>query len=117
MFQFEEIKKDKKTNARAGLIKTEYGHFPTPLYVFAGTDAEVRTLNKTQLQTVRALIANTYHLGVRTSKVNKIKQAGGLHKFMGFKGLTLTDSGGFQVFSYGFARQHGIGKIDRKSVV
>lgn len=111
MFQFKEEKRIKNGYARAGKIKTEYGDFLTPFYIFAGTDAEVRTLDKKSLKDVGAIVANTYHLGIRTGKAEEIKRAGGLHKFMGFKGFTITDSGGFQVFSYGFAREHGIGKI------
>lgn len=111
MFSFQEIKKVKNSYARAGIIKTASGEFPTPLYVFAGTDAEVRMLDKKSLKNVKALIANTYHLGIRTKKADDIKKAGGLNKFMNFSGLTITDSGGFQVFSFGFGREHGIGKI------
>ncbi len=111
MFEFKEEKRSKFCGARVGIIKTEYGEFETPLYVFAGTDAEIRTLDKKSLKEVKALVANTYHLGVRTNKIKEMEKSGGLHKYMNFKGLIMTDSGGFQVFSYGFSREHGIGKI------
>ena len=85
MFEFKEEKRSKFCGARVGIIKTEYGEFETPLYVFAGTDAEIRTLDKKSLKEVKALVANTYHLGVRTNKIKEMEKSGGLHKYMNFK--------------------------------
>ncbi len=65
-----------------------------------GTQATVKTLNPAQLETAGAqmVLANTYHLHLQPGE-GIVEQAGGLHKFMGWKGPILTDSGGFQVFS------------------
>lgn len=94
------LKKEKNTEARLGLIKTNYGTFETPMFMPVGTKATVKTLSPEELKDVKAgiILANTYHLWVRPGE-DLIDKAGGLHKFMNFDGPILTDSGGFQVFS------------------
>jgi len=111
MFGFSILKKDRRTNARVGFLKTPHGVVETPSYVVVGTHAEVRCLEpedipKTKIQMI---IANTYHLW-RTLG-DKLDKFPGLHETMKWDGVIMTDSGGFQVFSLGFAREHGIGKI------
>ncbi len=110
MLEFEILKKDRKTNARVGLLKTPHGIVETPSYVVVGTHGAVRCLSiedipktKTQL-----IISNTYHLW-RTLG-DKLEKFPGLHEYM-WPGPIMTDSGGFQVFSLGFGREHGMGKV------
>lgn len=88
------------SRARCGEIKTDRGIIPTPVFMPVGTQATVKTLTPKQLEdaNVKILLCNTYHLSLRPGK-EVIKKHGGLHKFMGWYGPILTDSGGFQVFS------------------
>lgn len=98
--KYELLKKDKETNARLGLIHTNYGTFETPMFMPVGTQATVKTLAPEELKANHAgiILANTYHLWLRPGE-DIIAKAGGLHKFMNYKRPMLTDSGGFQVFS------------------
>lgn len=109
---FREIKKDKHSAARVGIIETPFGAQMTPLYVFAGTNGYVRTLTPDHLRefSVGMLVANTFHLW-QNPGAEEIKKRGGLHKYMDFKDVIMTDSGGFQVFSYGYSREHGVLKV------
>jgi queuine tRNA-ribosyltransferase len=112
---FEIIKKDKKTKARAGVIKTSHGDIETPIFVPVGTQASVKSIDPRQLWEMGAevILANTYHLHLRPGE-DVIKKFGGLAKFMSWNGPTMTDSGGFQVFSLGIAMEHGVGKLLRE---
>jgi len=105
-------KKDKKTRARAGIVKTPHGSFQTPAFVTVGTLATVRALSSQDLLDlgVEVALANTYHLHFRPGE-EVVKKMGGLHKFMNFNKPLFTDSGGFQAFSLGFGMEHGTGKI------
>lgn len=92
---------DDKTNARAGLVNTDHGQIETPIFMPVGTVGSVKGLTVKDLkQEVRAqiILGNTYHLYLRPG-IDILEQAGGLHKFNGWDGPILTDSGGFQVFS------------------
>lgn len=113
MTTFREIKKDKNSAARVGIIETPFGTQMTPLYVFAGTDGEVRALTANHLRelSVGMLVANTFHLWQNQPGYLEIQKRGGLHKTMDFNGVIMTDSGGFQVFSYGASREHGVLKV------
>ncbi|HEY8486941.1 MAG TPA: tRNA guanosine(34) transglycosylase Tgt [Limnochordales bacterium] len=86
--------------ARLGQLNTPHGPVETPQFMPVGTRACVRTLAADELAEagVRIILANTYHLLLRPGP-ELIQQAGGLHRFMGWAGPILTDSGGFQVFS------------------
>jgi queuine tRNA-ribosyltransferase len=86
--------------ARAGVLRTAHGHVPTPAFMPVGTKATVKTLDPDEVRTVGAhiLLGNTYHLHFRPGE-DVIAELGGLHRFMGWDGPILTDSGGFQVFS------------------
>ncbi len=98
--------------ARAGIITTPHGEIHTPAFAVVGTKATVKALTIEELKATGAeiFLANTYHLHLRpTSEL--IKRAGGLHKFSGWNGPMITDSGGFQVFSLGEAMGKGISKI------
>ena len=92
--------------ARAGLLTTPHGEVPTPAFMPVGTQAAVKAVTPEDLRQVGATIvlSNTYHLYLRPG-VELVKKFGGLHKFMGWNGPILTDSGGFQVFSLGHMRK------------
>lgn len=99
-------KKDKYSNARAGVLKTPHGEVHTPMFVPVGTQATVKTLTPDELRQMggEIVLANTYHLHLRPGEA-VVKQLGGLTKFMSWNGPTMTDSGGFQVFSLGSAQR------------
>jgi queuine tRNA-ribosyltransferase len=86
--------------ARAGTLVTPHGAVPTPLFMPVGTAATVKGVDIGRVRETGAgmLLANTYHLHLRPGE-DVVARAGGLARFMGWDGPTLTDSGGFQVFS------------------
>ena len=86
--------------ARAGVLTTPHGEVPTPAFMPVGTKATVKTLHPDEVREAGAaiLLGNTYHLHFRPGD-ELIAELGGLHRFMGWDGAILTDSGGFQVFS------------------
>lgn len=112
MIEFTVLKKSKKSRARYGILKTPHGEIETPAFVGVGTQAVVKTLTSEEVKqtNTQILIANTYHLHLKPGE-QIIKKNGGIHKFMHFDRPLMTDSGGFQVFSLGFGRDHGVGKI------
>jgi queuine tRNA-ribosyltransferase len=91
--------------ARAGLLTTPHGAAPTPAFMPVATQASVKALAPQEVRQVGAAIvlANTYHLYLRPG-VERVAQAGGLHRFMRWDGPLLTDSGGFQAYSLGGLR-------------
>lgn len=92
---------DGQSNARAGVIKTDHGEIPTPIFMPVGTIGTVKGVHFQELiDDIAAdiILSNTYHLYLRPG-VDVLNQAGGLHKFNSWKGPILTDSGGFQVHS------------------
>lgn len=99
-FYYEQIKQDKKTGARLGILHTPHGDIETPTYMPVGTQATVKGVLPRDLKDAETqiLLANTYHLYMRPGD-ETVKKAGGLHKFMAWDRPILTDSGGFQVFS------------------
>ena len=86
--------------ARAGVLRTAHGDVPTPAFMPVGTKATVKAVHPDELRELGAgiVLGNTYHLFFRPG-VDVIAELGGLHRFMGWDGPILTDSGGFQVFS------------------
>ncbi len=86
--------------ARLGVLTTPHGEVATPNFMPVGTRAAVRALDSRDLVEVGAqmVLANTYHLMLRPG-ANTVADLGGLHRFMGWEGAILTDSGGYQVFS------------------
>src|SRR2546421_1833032 len=86
--------------ARAGILRTAHGEVPTPAFMPVGTKATVKTVDPDELHALgtHILLGNTYHLHFRPGE-DVIAELGGLHRFMGWDGPILTDSGGFQVFS------------------
>ena len=99
--------------ARAGLLETPHGVIPTPVFMPVGTQGTVKAVTPAMLEEAGAalILANTYHLYLRPGR-ELVRQCGGLHRFMNWKGAILTDSGGFQVFSLGALR-----KITREGVL
>lgn len=88
------------THARAGIFYTPHGLVETPKFMPVGTLANVKTVTPEQVKRTGAqmILANTYHLHLQPGEAI-VQQGGGLHRFMGWDGPILTDSGGFQVFS------------------
>ena len=106
MAYFEIANNDKVTKARVGRINTAHGVVNTPAFMPIGTKGAVKAITPQELKDNGAdiILANTYHLWQRPGD-DLIKRAGGLHKFMGWSGPILTDSGGFQVFSLAKTRK------------
>ena len=109
-FSFKITSKDK--NARTGIIKTKHGSFQTPIFIPVATTAAIRAVDNKDIEELGAevILSNTYHLHLRPGD-EIIKKLGKLHKFMDWKKPIVTDSGGFQAFSLGFAVEHNVGKI------
>jgi len=86
--------------ARAGIFHTPHGDLLTPVFAPVGTQGTVKGVTPAQLSELGAslVLANTYHLYLRPGE-KRVSDMGGLHRFMGWQGPILTDSGGFQVFS------------------
>ena len=86
--------------ARAGVLRTAHGDVRTPVFMPVGTKATVKAVDPDELHALGAqvILGNTYHLHLRPGE-DLIAQLGGLHRFMGWDGPILTESGGFQVFS------------------
>lgn len=99
--KYELIKNNKDDkNVRLGVLHTNHGSFETPMFMPVGTLANVKTLMPEELKACSSavVLSNTYHLWLRPGE-DIVSKAGGLNKFMNYDGPTLTDSGGFQVFS------------------
>lgn len=99
--------------ARAGVIHTPHGDIPTPAFVVVGTKATVKGVQPDDLRSVvgnHVTLANTYHLFLQPGH-ETIAAAGGLHTFANWQMPTMTDSGGFQVFSLGAAFGKGVTKF------
>ncbi len=98
---FKLLNKDVDSKARSGLIKTDHGDIPTPIFMPVGTAGSVKCLSQNDLESeveAKIILANTYHLFLRPG-VNLLEQVGGLHKFISWDRPILTDSGGYQVYS------------------
>ncbi len=98
--------------ARLGRLETAHGVVDTPQFMPVGTQATVKSLTPGDLRSAGAqiILGNTYHLSLRPT-AERIARLGGLHRFMGWDGPILTDSGGFQVFSLARLR-----KVDEDGV-
>jgi queuine tRNA-ribosyltransferase len=90
----------KDGEARSGVLETAHGEVPTPAFMPVGTKATVKMVDPQELRELGTsiLLGNTYHLHFRPGE-EVVAKLGGLHRFMGWDGPILTDSGGFQVFS------------------
>ncbi len=100
MFQFELLHRDKNSKARAGEIKVNGKSVKTPVFMPVATQGAVRgvTIDKLEENRVKILLANTYHIGIYPG-ISLVEKHNGIANFMGWNHVTLTDSGGFQVFS------------------
>ncbi|MDP3958435.1 MAG: tRNA-guanine transglycosylase, partial [bacterium] len=110
--EFRIEKKLEGSLARAGVLETPHGAIRTPAFAVVGTKGTVKALSPEQVKELGAevVLANTYHLYLQPGE-KIVKDAGGLGAFMGWKGPTMTDSGGFQVFSLGAAFGKTISKF------
>ncbi len=100
-------KQDTHSSARAGLLETAHGSIPTPIFMPVGTVGTVKAVHQHELISeieAKIILGNTYHLYLRPG-TQTLEKAGGLHRFMGWPGPILTDSGGFQVFSLAHRRK------------
>ncbi len=105
--EFQLIKKDTTTKARAGLVTTDHGSIETPIFMPVGTIGTVKAVMQEQLANdiqAQIILGNTYHLYLRPG-LEVLEKAGGLHKFNGWNKPILTDSGGYQVFSLSSIRK------------
>ena len=96
----------KQSGARTGILHTPHGDVETPMFMPVGTQATVKFISPEELYDMGAgvVLANTYHLWLRPGE-DIVAKAGGVQKFMNYKGPMLTDSGGFQVFSLSGTRK------------
>ncbi len=109
---FELLKTDASSKARLGRLTTPHGEVDTPVFMPVGTQGSVKTLDPRELGEMGAqiVLGNAYHLNIRPG-LEILRAAGGLHRFMGWPGPVLTDSGGYQVFSLATIRRihaHGV---------
>lgn len=105
--QFELLKTDPHTKARAGKIITDHGIIETPIFMPVGTVASVKGVHQRELKediNPDIILGNTYHLYLRPT-TSILEKAGGLHKFMNWDRNILTDSGGYQVYSLSDTRK------------
>lgn len=92
---------DPNSKARAGVLQTDHGQIQTPIFMPVGTAGTVKAVHQRELKEdikAQIILGNTYHLYLRPG-LDVIEKAGGLHKFNGWDGPILTDSGGYQVYS------------------
>ncbi len=110
--RFKLFKKDKGSGARLGELVQNGKKVATPVFMPVGTQGTVKAAYHLSLSRLRfpVLLCNSYHLYLRPG-VELVKKAGGLHRFIGWEGLILTDSGGFQIYSMSDLRD-----ISRKGV-
>ena len=97
---------DRNSGARTGILHTPHGDVETPMFMPVGTQATVKFISPEELYDMGSgvVLANTYHLWLRPGP-EILRKAGGVQKFMNYKGPMLTDSGGFQVFSLAKTRK------------
>lgn len=98
--RFELLFTDSRTGARRGRLHTAHGVVETPVFMPVGTQGTVKAMTPEELKDLgtQMVLGNAYHLNSRPG-VDVVEACGGLHKFMGWEGPILTDSGGYQVFS------------------
>jgi queuine tRNA-ribosyltransferase len=107
LMTFQLLQTDLKTSARAGILNTAHGTIHTPIFMPVGTAGSVKAIHQRELSNdigAEIILGNTYHLYLRPG-VALLEKAGGLHRFTGWNGPILTDSGGYQVYSLGANRK------------
>lgn len=112
ILDFDITAKDSRSRARTGFLRLKHGSVRTPEFIVVGTRATVKAVDPQYLREigVQVTLANTYHLWLRPGE-DIVAEQGDLHKFMDWDGPMVTDSGGFQAFSLGYALEHGVGKL------
>ena len=115
ILDFQIIKKEPCSFARAGKLLTPHGVLETPAFLFCATKGTIKGLSISEIkaQHTPILLGNTYHLMIQPG-ADLIAQLGGLHKFMGWDGPLFTDSGGYQIFSLGYGSVSSEIKGNRK---
>ena len=110
MSKFEIDASSSECSARAGKLTINNHEVPTPVFMPVGTYGAVKTLSPNEVNNMnyKIILANTYHIYLRPG-IEILKSSKGLHNFMGWENLILTDSGGFQIFSL-----KGLRKIEKK---
>jgi queuine tRNA-ribosyltransferase len=101
VMQFTILQNDTQTAARTGQIETAHGTIQTPIFMPVGTVGSVKAVHQRELREdigAQIILGNTYHLYLRPG-LDTLQKAGGLHRFNGWNGPILTDSGGYQVYS------------------
>ncbi len=122
MFEYKIVAKDKKTRARSSTFQTNYHLLKTPELAIVATDAVLKSITNEFWPKLPSqyVIVNTFHISTKKAKdvsdgsriLDQVYEKGGIHKYMNLTDRTVaSDSGGFQVFSLGFGRSHGIGKV------
>jgi queuine tRNA-ribosyltransferase len=99
--KFSLLQTDPLSKARAGIVTTDHGDIPTPIFMPVGTAGSVKAVHQRELETdvqAKIILGNTYHLYLRPG-TGLLEKAGGLHRFIGWDRPILTDSGGYQVYS------------------
>lgn len=101
-FSFTYTRLSNKNKARLGTLTTPHGTIKTPAFIFCATKAAMKAVSARDMEEAgtQIILSNTYHLMLQPG-AEVVAAAGGLHKFMGWQGPMLTDSGGFQIFSLG----------------
>ncbi len=105
--KFKLLAKDKLSKARAAEITTDHGLIQTPIFMPVGTAGTVKAIHQRELKEdigAQIILGNTYHLYLRPG-LDVLEKAGGLHRFNGWDGPILTDSGGYQVYSLSEVRK------------
>ncbi len=102
MFNFTYQKPNPQSRARIGKLTTPHGVIDTPAFIFCATKASIKGVTPLQMkaENTQIILSNTYHLMLQPGG-EVVEHLGGLHKFMGWDGPMLTDSGGYQIFSLG----------------
>lgn len=106
IFSFHILKKDSKSRARVGIIKTSHGEIHTPAFAPVASQGAVKAIIHKELENlnVEIIVSNVYHLFVRPG-IDLIERMGGLHRFISWKRAIMTDSGGFQTYSLSALRK------------
>jgi len=105
--KFQLTAEDPHSKARAGMLTTDHGEIPTPIFMPVGTAGSVKAVHQRELKNdidAKIILGNTYHLYLRPG-LSLLEKAGGIHQFVGWDRPLLTDSGGYQVYSLGANRK------------
>lgn len=122
MFEYTIVAKDKRTRARTATFKTNYQTLYTPELAIVATDGQLKSITNEFWPKLPSqyVIVNTFHISNKKFSeetgdkriLDRVHEKGGIHKYMNLTDRTIaSDSGGFQVFSLGFGKSHGIGKV------